>query len=245
MRPILRVTAGVLAWVAIVADGGFAQEKGPAAPGAGAVDKKASGSTGAGVEGKRAPATMVLFDGSTMKGWVQSGFEGETAVRLVNPFRDGRGAIVIEAGTTLNGITWTRGGELPRMNYEVSLETMKLAGGDFFCSLTFPVGREAATLILGGWGGTLVGVSSIDNNDAAENETTQGMAVDLERWYRVRVRVTEAKLEIWLDDEKIVDFETAGRKFSLRPGEIQKSLPLGVATFMTKAAVRDIRNRRL
>lgn len=191
------------------------------------------------------PAERVLFDGKSMAGWVQSGFEGETTVRLETTFRGGRGAIVIEAGTTLNGITWTRGGELPRMNYEISLETMKLAGGDFFCGLTFPIGRDAATLILGGWGGTLVGVSSIDNNDAAENETTQGMAVDLDRWYRVRVRVTEAKLEIWLDDEKIVDFETAGRKFSLRPGDIQKSLPLGIATFMTRAAVRDIRIRRL
>lgn len=186
-----------------------------------------------------------LFDGTSLAGWMQSGFEGETTVKVVNPFRDGRGAIVVEAGTTLNGITWTRGGELPRMNYEISLETMKLAGSDFFCGLTFPIGRDAATLILGGWGGTLVGVSSIDNNDAAENETTQGMAVDLERWYRVRVRVTEAKLEIWLDDEKIVDFETAGRRFSLRPGDIQKSLPLGYATYMTKAAVRDIRIRKL
>ncbi len=236
--------AGGLGTLAILVGAVAAEEKAAGRPAEAA--GMASGGAVAGKAGEPGGAgTTTLFDGTTMKGWVQSGFEGETTVRLVNPFRDGRGAIVIEAGTTLNGITWTRGGELPRMNYEVSLETMKLAGGDFFCGLTFPIGKDAATLILGGWGGTLVGVSSIDYNDAAENETTQGMAVDLERWYRVRVRVTEAKLEIWLDDEKIVDFETAGRKFSLRPGDIQKSLPLGVATFMTKAAVRDIRIRRL
>jgi hypothetical protein len=224
--------------MAIMAEAGAAEAARPAAK-AGTAEKNATAKAAA------PEVERVLFDGKSMAGWVQSGFEGETTVRLEKSFRGEGGAIVIEAGTTLNGITWTRGGELPRMNYEIALETMKLAGGDFFCGLTFPIGREAATLILGGWGGTLVGVSSIDNNDASENETTQGMAVDLERWYRLRVRVTEEKLEIWLDAEKIVDFETAGRKFSLRPGDIQKSLPLGIATFMTKAAVRNIRIRRL
>jgi hypothetical protein len=42
-----------------------------------------------------------------------------------------------------------------------------------------------------------------------------------------------------------VDLELEGRKVMLRPGDIQKSLPLGVASYMTTAAVRDIRLRRL
>src|SRR5436190_19371742 len=48
-----------------------------------------------------------LFDGRTVAGWKQSGFEGEANVKVENPFRDRRGAIIIEAGTTLSGITWT------------------------------------------------------------------------------------------------------------------------------------------
>jgi len=188
----------------------------------------------------RAVTERVLFDGKTLGGWARSEFEGEGEVKVVPDFRDGRGAIVIEAGVTLSGITWLRGGELPRTNYEISLEAMRLEGGDFFCGLTFPVGKTAATFVCGGWGGMVTGISSIDYADASENETTAGIAYEDKRWYKIRVRVTDAKLEAWVDREKIADVELAGKKIALRPGEIQRSLPLGIATFMTKAAVRDV-----
>ena len=38
------------------------------------------------------------------------------------------------------------------MDYELRLEAKRVEGGDFFCGLTFPVGKEYCTLILGGWG---------------------------------------------------------------------------------------------
>jgi hypothetical protein len=176
---------------------------------------------------------------------MQSGFEAEGAVKVENPFQGGPGAIVLEAGTTLSGITWTNGAALPRTNFEISLEAMRVKGGDFFCGLTFPVGKSACSLIVGGWGGSLVGISSIDQSDASENETTQGMEFSDQRWYRIRVRVTDDKIEVWIDDEKKIDVETKGKTITLRPGDIQKSLPLGIASYMTRAALRDIRLRRL
>ncbi len=186
-----------------------------------------------------------LFDGKTLAGWMPSGFETGGAVKVVNPFRGGPGAIVIEAGTTLSGFTWTKGGELPRENYEITLEAMKITGDDFFCGLTFPVGKSACSLIVGGWGGMVIGLSSIDHIDASENETTQGREFKPGKWYRIRVRVAGDRIDAWIDDEHLVDVEIKGRTISLRPGEIQKSLPLGVASYMTSAAVRDIRLRRL
>lgn len=195
--------------------------------------------------GDASPTVDDLFDGKTLTGWAQSGFEGEGDVKVVNPFKDGRAAIVIEPGVTLSGITSTLGGKLPRMHYEVSLEAMKLQGSDFFCGLTFPVGKSACTFIVGGWGGMVIGISSIDHADASENDTTDGMEFAANRWYRIRVRVTEEKIEAWIDDVKKVDLETRGRVIGLRPGDIQKSLPLGIATYMTGAAVREIRLRRL
>ena len=185
-----------------------------------------------------------LFDGRTLAGWAPSGFEGEGAVRLQSPFQDGRGAIILEAGTTLSGVTSTRGSALPRVNYEITLEAMRLAGGDFFCGLTFPVGRAACTFVVGGWGGTVVGLSSIDRVDASGNETTHEMEFADRRWYRIRLRVTEERIEAWIDDRKMVDLVTRGRVLGLRPGDIQKSLPLGVASYMPRAAIRDIRLRR-
>jgi hypothetical protein len=195
--------------------------------------------------GEALPAWEKLFDGKTLGGWAQSDFEGEAEVKVVNPFKDGRGAIVIEQGVTLSGITSTRGSKLPRVNYELTLEAMKLAGSDFFCGLTFPVGKSACSFIVGGWGGMVVGISSIDHADASENDTTQGMEFELNRWYRIRVRVTDEKIEAWIDDDQKVDVDTKGRVIGIRPGDIQKSLPLGIATYMTRAAVRDIRLRRL
>jgi hypothetical protein len=186
-----------------------------------------------------------LFDGRSLAGWVQTGFEGGGAVRVERPFRGSGGAIVIEAGTTLSGLTWRDGASLPRTNYELALEAMRLRGGDFFCCLTFPVGRSAGSFVVGGWGGTQVGLSSVDRLDASQNETAREMEFADDRWYRIRVRVTEAKIEAWIDETKCVDLPRAGRTIGLRPGEIQKSLPLGVATYMTRAALREIRLRRL
>ena len=195
--------------------------------------------------GDAPPKWEALFDGKTLNGWAESEFESAAGVKVINPFKDGRGAIVLERSETLSGITWVRGATLPRVNYEIELEAMKLDGNNFVCGLTFPVGNTACSFIVGGWGGMVVGLSSIDHADAAENETTQGMEFELNRWYRIRVRVTDEKIEAWIDDDKKVDVETKGRVIGLRPGDIQKSLPLGIASYMTRAAVRDIRLRRL
>lgn len=185
-----------------------------------------------------------LFDGKTLSGWAPSGFESEGPVRVQRAFKGGP-AILIEKGTTLSGITRLNGATLPRTNYELTLEAMRIEGGDFFCGLTFPVGDSACTFVVGGWGGMVVGISSINNDDAAENETTTGMEFADNRWYRIHVRVTDQKIEAWINDEQRVDVAWKEKKISLRPGDIQKSLPLGIATYMTTAAVRNIRLRRL
>lgn len=186
-----------------------------------------------------------LFDGRTLGGWTPSGFEGEGPVRVVDPFQDGRAAIVIERGTTLSGLTSTRGSALPRTNYEITLEAMRLAGGDFFCGLTFPAGPAACTFVVGGWGGDVVGISNIDRLDASENETTREMSFQDRQWYRVSVRVTDERIQASIDGRMVADVVTKGRVISLRPGDIQKALPLGISTYMTRAAVRDVRIRRL
>lgn len=198
---------------------------------------RAAAPAGAGVE--------ALFNGRSLAGWVPSGFEGERGVRMEREFEPGRPAILIEAGTTLAGITSSLGARLPRMNYEVAFEAMRVAGGDFFGSLTFPVENAACTLVVGGWGGTVVGLSSVDGADASGNETTREMEFADGRWYRVRVRVTPGRVEAWIDAVKVVDLETVGRRLSLRPGDIQKALPLGISAYMTRAAVRAITLTRL
>lgn len=148
-------------------------------------------------------------------------------------------------GNELTGITWTNKARLPQTNYEISLEAMRRQGTDFFCGLTFPVETNFCTLIVGGWGGALVGLSSLDGMDASENDTTKFMSFDDNRWYKIRLQVTPEKITAWIDDEKVVDAEIKGRKVSLRYGDIDLSCPLGIATYQTSASIRNIRMKRL
>jgi len=178
-----------------------------------------------------------LFDGRTLTGWKVTDFPGHGAVYCES------GTVVLDKGTRLTGITWTN--EPPKQNYEIELEAMRVAGSDFFCGLTFPVGDAHCSLILGGWGGEIVGISSINSDDASDNQTTSLIQFDSGRWYHIRLRVTDEKIEAWLDDKKIVDLETTGLKITMRYGEIELSQPLGIATWKTTGALRNINYRRL
>lgn len=191
------------------------------------------------------PKWEAWFDGATLRNWTPTDFETGGRVHIEPAFRDGRAAIILEKAPTLTGFNWIGSVKPPRTNYELELEAMRLEGGDFFCGLTFPVGPGVCSLIVGGWGGMVVGISSINGDDAAGNETTQGMEFADNRWYRIRVRVTETKLEAWIDDAPKIEVLREEKKFSLRPGEIEKSLPLGVASYQTRAAIRGLRLRRL
>src|SRR3954469_8386862 len=182
-------------------------------------------------------AWQALFDGKTLSNWQSTKFGGEGAVKAEN------GQIVLETGKSLTGITWS-GPELPTTNYEVALQAMRVEGGDFFAGVTFPVAESFCSLILGGWGGSVIGLSSINSEDASQNATSQSMDFESGRWYNVRLRVTPAKIEVWLDDRQIINQDLKNNRITIRI-EMEPSVPLGIASWKTKAALRDIRLRRL
>jgi hypothetical protein len=179
-----------------------------------------------------------LFDGKTLTNWRPTEFGGEGRVTVEN----GEIRMTIGGGD-LTGITWT-GPELPGTNYELALQAMRIDGSDFFAGITFPVADSFCSLILGGWGGTVVGLSSINGMDASENDTSQSIAFDTGRWYDVRIRVTPEKIQAWLDGKQIVDQDIRRRKIHTRI-EVEPSQPLGIAAYRTKSALRDIRLRKL
>jgi len=86
------------------------------------------------------------------------------------------------------------------------VEAKRIEGSDFFCSMTFPVKESFVTLVIGGWGGNLVGLSSIDFYDAANNHTGYVFYFGSGRWYDIRFKVTDEKIEAWIDKEKVLDF---------------------------------------
>lgn len=179
---------------------------------------------------------ITLFDGKSLKGWQKTKFGGEGSIKVK------KGAVILEVGSDMTGIHTKR--KLPRINYEVQLEAKRVDGSDFFCGLTFPIGKSYASLIIGGWGGGVCGISSIDGNDASENLTTTYRRFKKGTWYPVRLKVTSTKLEAWLEGKQIVDIKTKGRKFSIRI-EVEESRPFGFSTWQTTGALRNIRLRRL
>lgn len=178
-----------------------------------------------------------LFDGKTLQNWKSTNFGGEGDVTVEN------GHIVMQQGSELSGITWT-GGEIPKSNYEISLEAQRVDGGDFFCGLTVPVKDAPCSLIVGGWGGGVVGLSSLNGLDASENETTTYRAFKKGQWYKIRLRVSDSHMQAWIDDDRVVNVDIRDKKISIRP-EVELSKPLGISSFSTVAALRNLRLRDL
>jgi hypothetical protein len=176
-----------------------------------------------------------LFDGKSLTGWKKAAFNrgGEPVVR--------DGAIVLVPGGPLTGINYT--GELPKSNYEVRFEAMRVRGNDFFASLTFPVKDSFATWVTGGWGGDIVGLSSIDEWDASENETRAYFTFEPKQWYSFRLRVTDRRISAWIGEERAFDVSIEGRRISLRPGPIELSVPFGFASYNTEGVIRNIQYR--
>jgi len=178
-----------------------------------------------------------LLESESLKGWRETAFAGRGPVEYRS------GIILLNMGDPFTGIDFTN--DFPQMNYEVALDATRVSGSDFFCGLTVPVGETFCSLIVGGWGGSLVGISSLDGMDASENETTKYASFEQGRWYRIRLRVTQDRLEVWLDKEKLVNVVTTRKRISLRPGEIELSKPFGVASWQTTAALRGLSVRRV
>jgi len=173
-----------------------------------------------------------LFDGKTLDGWEITDFGTQGPVSVSG------GKIILGMGDGCSGITWKR--DFPTVDYEVTLEAMRVDGHDFFCGMTFPVGKNPCTLIVGGWGGMVVGLSSIDGMDASENETMTLKQFDNDRWYRIRLRVTAETIQAWIDNEIVVDFTIGDCFLSIRP-EVELSKPFGIASWRTTAAIKNIR----
>jgi Domain of Unknown Function (DUF1080) len=179
----------------------------------------------------------ILFDGDSLKNWKTTNFGGEGDVRAE------KGLLILERGSPLTGVTWT-GPELPKMNYEVTLEAKLINGSDFFCGIGFPVGKATASFVAGGWGGGVCGISMLDGDAAADNDTGTIKAFKKDTWYAFRLRVIPDKIEVWLDDEQIVEVQTKDRRVEIHPA-MEPTLPFGLACYETKAAYRNVKLRKL
>ncbi len=82
--------------------------------------------------------------------------------------------------------------------------------------MTFPVQKDTCSFVLGGWGGGLTGLSNLDGNNASENETTGYHDFEQNKWYKIKVRVTKTKMQVWIDDARVVDVVYTDKKIGIR-----------------------------
>lgn len=172
-----------------------------------------------------------------LKGWEVTDFGSEGKVS-----RDGE-LLVLEMGDPLNGINYTKK-DFPTDNFEISVEAKRIEGSDFLCGLTFPVKDEFCSLIAGGWGGGLVGLSSVDGFDASENATTTYHEFDNGKWYHFKLRVDQEFIRVWIDDKEFFRQEREDHEFSTRI-EVYASQPLGFCAFQSKVAIKNFRWRKI
>ena len=180
-----------------------------------------------------------LFNGRDLTGWkvlTEGYFDQAGKVHVED------GILVLGAGNNMTGVQWT--GRVLRDNFRINLEAKRVEGEDFFCGLTFPVGEGYVTLILGGWSGSVVGLSNVDYLSAVDNNTTRIIKFKKNTWYSVEARVAGGKIRVWLDGELIIDQETKGHHFDVWPQQ-EPARPLGITTYATKGAIRDIYMERL
>jgi hypothetical protein len=172
-----------------------------------------------------------LMPSPDFREWEKTNFGGEGEIVL----KEGAGELIMDVGQPLTGVTYRE--KFPKENFEIRWEASRLEGSDFLAGLTFPVGEEFCSFICGGWGGGLIGLSSIDGNDASENETSQHEDIKNGKWYRFLVRVDSKNITVTMDDKKIIETPRDGKAFSVR-GEVRANRPMGYCVFQSKVAIR-------
>ncbi len=173
--------------------------------------------------------------------WKASGIPEEGKVLIHD------GEITLQPGQPMTGVrfdAWKSAG-LPITRYAIEYEAMRVEGNDFFGTVTFPVNDSHVSLIVGGWGGTLVGISSIDDMDAGENNTRGNAYFENNRWHKVRIEVRDDDLQAWINDKLFVNTSIKGRRLGLRTGDIEKCVPFGFASYTTQSRIRGVLIRRL
>lgn len=172
-----------------------------------------------------------------LEGWEVTDFYGHGKV-----VREAEQTI-FEPGKPLTGITYKKK-DFPTTDFEIEIEAKRIEGNDFFFGLTFPVGKGFCTYIAGGWGGGLVGLSSIDGFDASENATSTYETFENGKWYKFRVVVDEEMVRGWIGEQEYFRQERDRHEFSTRL-EVFANQPLGFCVFESKVAIRNARWRPL
>ena len=209
-------------------------------------------STSGGKKAKNAAGkenTVASKASSKNDGWhillPKEGLKGWTVTDFLEPGKIERkgNTLVLGIGAPMTGITY-KGKDIPSEGYEIEVQANRLEGSDFLCGLTFPIKNGFCSFIAGGWGGSIVGLSSVDGSDASENATTTNGEFKNNTWYTFRIVIDDEYVRGFIDDEEYFRQDLEGHDFETRI-ELDDCHPLGYAVYDSKVAIRGFRWRKL
>lgn len=179
-----------------------------------------------------APVVHVLFDGKDMSAWRTGVFGTDDDFEVTEE------GVVLPQAAALAGMTYAA--EPPTTPYLLTVEATRVFGADFFLGITFPVRDSHLTLVLGGWGGNVCGLSCIDGEDASNNDTRHLQSFPNGKSQTVIIDVSDTRVSASVNGQQIVDRAIDGASvLTLRP-EVDASSPLGVASFATSTVVHRV-----
>lgn len=179
----------------------------------------------------------MLFDGADLGGWRPGVYGDPPDYELTDE------GVVLPQTAWLSGMTYD--GDVPSAPYRLEVVATRRYGSDFFLGVTFPVRESHLTLVLGGWGGSLCGLSCIDGMDASENDTRTNRYFPNGKLQTVVIDVGDDRVVARVNGEGVVDRALgADEELSLRT-EVLASRPLGLAAFATSTTVHSVRVRPL
>ena len=209
-------------------------------------------------------AGVSLFDG-TLDRWAEAGYGGQGLVEAV-PAAEVDGSDVpvlrIGSGDPLTGVMYTgpfdpKSDEtdtetatetdterLPRMNYVFTWQARRVLGGDFFSTVLFPVGDDVCSVVVGGWGGGVIGLSSLDGMDASENITTNFRLFTNDEWSDFRLTVKPDSVILAIDGEDMFEVDPSEYAVTTRL-EMEPLGSMGIASYQSTGELRNLRVTRI
>ena len=179
-----------------------------------------------------------LFDGKSLNGWQGVKIPPPLFGKGVTGIEDGM--ILLDRGGPVSGLRYL--GEVPKVDYEIECEAMRVSGPDAFCLLKLPVEGTSVVLVLGGFGNSIVGLDQVDGRRANDNLATKRMSFRNNHWYRVHVQITKTHISATIDGEQVLNLSHKQHRLSADPAFAAFG-PLAMGSWDCRTLVRSIRIR--
>lgn len=89
-----------------------------------------------------------------------------------------------------------------------------------------------------------MGLSNVDDMSAVDNSTTRSIQFKKGTWYDIEAEVSDKTIVVALDDKVIIEQDLKDHRFEVWPQQ-EPARPLGITTYDTKGAIRDVVVTRL